>query len=70
MIRPHKYCDNCKYDAFGPLCDNAQCEYCPLFMYEPAINITGHRVHCKCLTVKDDEECPYYEEVTTDAEET
>ena len=57
-------CSSCKYDALNDACRYTRCRDCALYTGKPVEGTEGHLVYCKCLTVKCDEECPYYEEAT------
>jgi hypothetical protein len=45
-----------------------RCPACPQFSKEPLWHpVEGRSTHCKCISVKPGEECPYYKEAESES---
>lgn len=62
MPKKPKICWSCKHDISVDSCRYIRCHDCTCYLAKPVEGMNGQLVYCKCLTVKDGEECPYYEE--------
>lgn len=58
-IKSYKSCCNCYYGGFNEFCRKTDCSDCPLYNSD---DIFHEDVLCKCNTVVDGEECPWYKE--------
>lgn len=55
-------CWKCKHDIYNDNCMHKSCEDCELYLKKPETGTNGQLAFCKCFTVEDGEECPYYKE--------
>ena len=55
MEKNYKTCNKCKYDYSRHCTSDDTCRYCEL--YDDYCN-----GHCKCLSINDGEDCPYFVE--------
>ncbi len=59
MVKNNDNCRKCKYDTYS-LCSIFNCRTCPLHLEDAEETETHGYVYCRCLTVEQGNECPYY----------
>lgn len=68
MKKCYTTCSTCIYDIDNPFsyCSTTRCDLCTNYSTEDLIDVTPGThypyTHCRCLSIKYDEECPYYKE--------
>ena len=58
MIKNYDNCYSCYYSLGREFCANSKCPTCEMNIFDEDNN--KHR--CKCNTIRNGEDCPYYKE--------